>query len=138
MKIRGAAALILCLGATTSAATFSSSSSSSNNGSSISAAGLFRNVGRAPPGMSKTFTVGMVPRDFAGLDAALAAAADVRSPSYGHWLSQARVRRFMRPSRAARDAARAWATHTGASCVEQMSALRCRGTVAQVEALLST
>lgn len=94
--------------------------------------------GRAGGSEPFTFTVGLPSRDFATLKASLAEVSNVSHARYGHWLSQKEVWGFMEPAKTIREAAREWATSTGAHCTPQMSALRCTGTVAQVEELLST
>lgn len=98
----------------------------------------FKLLGRANPTDIKTFTVGMPPRDFEGLDAELTAVSDVTNPKYGQWLTKEQVWAYMQPEAATRQAAFKWATSTGAKCTEQMTAWRCYGTVRQVETLLST
>ena len=70
------------------------------------------------------------------LEARVLAAADPRSAAYGAWMSQAEVAALVAPPAALRAEVRAWATATGARCIDMPSSLRCEATVAQAEALL--
>ena len=76
-------------------------------------------------------------RNVAELEARVLAAADPLGASYGSWLTQAEVNSLVAPRASARSAVRAWATSTGATCVDYPSSVRCTATVAQTSALLN-
>jgi hypothetical protein len=94
-------------------------------------------VGRANASAAFDFTVGLAPSNFPALERDLMTISDPTSPQYSTWMSRDRVETLMRPPADVRGAALAWATSTGASCREQLVALRCAASVAQAEALLS-
>jgi tripeptidyl-peptidase-1 len=96
----------------------------------------WKDTKRADASKSVRFTVGMKMRDYEGLEKKLLDISSPKSPNYGKWLKQEEILQHAATEPAIRRSVRRWATHTGAKCDDQVSALKCRGTVAQVEALL--
>jgi subtilase family serine protease len=100
------------------------------------AAKLWVNGGRAAMTDRKTFTVGMVMRDFPALERTLLDISNPFSANYGKWLSKEQADALTATPDAIAEEVRAWATSTGAECVRAPEAWRCEGSVAAIEMLL--
>jgi len=97
---------------------------------------LWKNVGRAQATDKKTFTVGMVMRDFPALEAKLNDISNPFSPNYGKWLSKAQADALTATPNDIATEVYSWATSTGADCTRQPESWKCTGTVSQIEELL--
>jgi len=97
---------------------------------------LWKNVGRANADDRKTFTVGMVMRDFPALERTLLDISDPYSPNYGKWLSKEEADALTATPDSIANEVHEWAISTGASCKRRPEAWACTGTVTQIEELL--
>lgn len=95
-------------------------------------------IGRAPATATKSFSVAMPMRDFPGLEKKLLEISDPYHPTYGQWLTWEEADAYTATPKAIKDEVYAWATSTGAQCEVLAESLRCVGTVASIESLLST
>ncbi|KAJ7866858.1 family S53 protease [Mycena olivaceomarginata] len=68
----------------------------------------FVDSGPAPPTQSLTLRLNLAQNNLPGLESALNAAADPKSPSYGKWLSKEEVESFARPSAGTTGAVNQW------------------------------
>ncbi|KAJ7765733.1 subtilisin-like protein [Mycena metata] len=73
----------------------------------------FAAVGAAPAAQTLNLRINLVQNDLAGLEAALNAAADPISASYGQWLSKEQVEAFARPSDETTAAVTQWLSDNG-------------------------
>ena len=95
-------------------------------------------TGRAPAAALKTFSVAMPMRDFPGLEKTLLEISDPYSKRYGQWLTLEEADVFAATPDETAEEVLAWAESTGASCVRLAESLKCKGSVAALEELLST
>jgi tripeptidyl-peptidase-1 len=95
-------------------------------------------VRRADAAARKTFSVAMPFTDYPSLEAELLTVSNPKNPRYGQWLDLETVNKYMATPAAIADEVYDWATSTGAQCLRLVNSLRCEGSVAQVEQLLST
>lgn len=77
-------------------------------------------------------------RDQPGLEKSLAELSDPYHARYGHWLTLEEANYFSATSPAIAAEVLAWAESTGAACESLPESLKCAGSVAAIEALLST
>jgi tripeptidyl-peptidase I len=95
-------------------------------------------VGPANKDAMKTFSVAMPMRDFPGLEKELLEISDPYNKRYGQWLTAEEADAFAATPKDIADEVHAWAQSTGATCTRLPESLKCAGSVASIEALLST